>query len=543
MITDRDNPGEITDKDNLSEVFSNFQNLPFLFIGSGVSRRYMGTPGWEQLLEQYAEKVHPDNPLALKLFEEQVETGNWPKVTSAIEKAYNSQWLSENKYAGERDRYAQQVKDGASPFKLSLAEYFSKAEPLNEDKHLIDELSILKNVAKRSVAGVITTNYDLLTEQIFEAYETYIGQEQILFSETQGIAEVYKIHGCCKDPKSIVINDKDYEGFNDKNAYLAAKLLTVFVEHPIIFMGYSISDPNVQAILKAIAGCIGKERLEVLKHRLVFIEYSFESLEKAEVSTHSIDFGESNTLEMLRVLISDYKPLYAALLSQKYEYNPKLLRQLKRDIYQLISTNEPVDRFRIADIEDDAEIGQYEVLAGVGVLGGGDAGHNTPEAAELFKDILFDGGGFHIESLVEKALKPLLKGHSKSLPIYKYIAEYRKDVGKEPPCYKEYTVNSLDDFFSKTIQEKRGKNPINSIAELNRKSDTPEKKLELWPLLSNLEDSKDELRDFLKSYLNANPTVLELKEAPSKTNLRRLIKIYDWLEYEKDALNTSRESG
>jgi hypothetical protein len=33
---------------------------------------------------------------------------------------------------------------------------------------------------------------------------------------------------------------------------LAAKILIIFLEHPVIFLGYSISDKNIENVLKAI---------------------------------------------------------------------------------------------------------------------------------------------------------------------------------------------------------------------------------------------------------------------------------------------------
>ncbi len=56
-----------------------------------------------------------------------------------------------------------------------------------------------------------------------------------------------------------MLTDDDYRDFNERNTYLASKLITIFVEHPIIFIGYSLTDPNVSGMLKAIAACIGEE--------------------------------------------------------------------------------------------------------------------------------------------------------------------------------------------------------------------------------------------------------------------------------------------
>ncbi|WP_370686163.1 SIR2 family protein, partial [Vibrio parahaemolyticus] len=55
------------------------------------------------------------------------------------------------------------------------------------------EVELLANL---NVDGVITTNWDMFIEQLFPEYTTYVGQEELLFSNPQEIGEIYKIHGC-----------------------------------------------------------------------------------------------------------------------------------------------------------------------------------------------------------------------------------------------------------------------------------------------------------------------------------------------------------
>lgn len=520
----------------LGAFFSKFSQLPFLFIGSGFSRRYLGLPNWEGLLRVFAERVYPDNPLAFEVFAPPAENLGLPEVASRLEKEYNQHWLKEAQFASERRELQDRIKRGVSPFKLAVSRYVASAKKQKE-KHLLDELACLVNVGKRSVAGVITTNYDQLVESVFNGYDVFVGQEQLLFSETQGVAEVYKIHGCCTQPESLVINAKDYEAFNERNAYLAAKMLTLFVEHPIIFIGYSINDPNVKGIIKAIAGCLSQTNLERLKNRFVFIEYSDKPLEEPIIRDHTLTFDTSGqTLEMIRIQLHDYLPLYSELLSRKYEYNPKLLRQLKRDIYQLITTNKPVDHFKLIDIEDDKSLDNVSVLAGVGVLGGNGGGHNIPEAESLFYDIVLDNGNFDLKSLVEGALSHLLKHHSNSLPINKYISAYVSEFTCDPPeSIVQHAPQSLDAFLNQSLRARRAKKTFRSFDDLKKNDPRDEKIIEQIPLLEERALLPTEIGGYLKDYLERNPDALT-ESAPQtlKTNLKRVIKIYDWLKYGKE---------
>ncbi|HDD6904891.1 TPA: SIR2 family protein, partial [Staphylococcus aureus] len=97
--------------------------------------------------------------------------------------------------------------------------------------------------------SIITTNYDNLLEEIFPDYEVINGQQIIKEKKATDIGHILKIHGSIDNPSSLVISKKDYEEFNSKQIYLIAKLFTYFVEHPIIFIGYSLNDSNIKSIL------------------------------------------------------------------------------------------------------------------------------------------------------------------------------------------------------------------------------------------------------------------------------------------------------
>ena len=149
-------------------------------------------------------------------------------------------------------------KDGCSPFKAETAQFIKSNSVLKETFR--DEVKLFGHISKKSVAGIITTNYDMFFEKYLSGYKVFIGQNELLFSQLQGVAEVYKIHGSVLNPQSIVINENDYKEFKEHKEYLAAKLLTIFMEYPIVFIGYSLSDSNIIDILSSIVKCMDNDK-------------------------------------------------------------------------------------------------------------------------------------------------------------------------------------------------------------------------------------------------------------------------------------------
>ena len=93
---------------------------------------------------------------------------------------------------------------------------------------------------------------------------------------------------------------KSYIKFDEKRKYLAAKLMTNLLwDNPIIFMGYSISDSNIQKIIKSITDCLDEEQVKVLEDRFIFVEYK-ERMIGAAVTPYTIMI-EGRALSMKRI--------------------------------------------------------------------------------------------------------------------------------------------------------------------------------------------------------------------------------------------------
>jgi len=208
-------------------------HLPMLFIGSGMSIRYLGLENWKGLLRKFARMV-TDNEYAYELYEQLAKgldhkDGLLPKVAELIERDFNLLWFKDEQFKESREQSADEISRSISPFKIEIARYMRD----KSREHIAEyaaEIELFKKLEMRSIGGVLTTNYDSFIEDLFPSYTKYIGQEELLFSTLHGISEIYKIHGCCSKPESIIINEADYADFSEKNAYLAAKILTIFLE-------------------------------------------------------------------------------------------------------------------------------------------------------------------------------------------------------------------------------------------------------------------------------------------------------------------------
>ena len=515
--------------EKLESIFKNFNKPPVLFIGAGLSRRYLGLGNWEMLLREMA-ALTKDNELAFEQYKRKAvnsgyKVGEFQKIAELIENDLSDLWFEADKFKDSRDKYKNLAKQGISPLKIEIAKYIEESS-LNINPDYSEEIDLLRKLGKKSIASIITTNYDTFLEETFKNYKSFVGQEELILSNLQGVGEIYKIHGSITSPDSIIINEKDYIEFEEKNSYLAAKILTIFLEHPIIFLGYSIGDEDIKNILKSIVKCLSKEKLDKLKKRLVFVEWN-NTDEEDKISDYSISFEDGKTLYMTRLYIKDFSLLYSTLLKNKYGYNTTVLRRLKEEIYELVASNEPTSKMKVVNIEDDDNLDQVEFVMGVGVISDfGKKGYSGIKVKELFEDVLFDDKDFNNDMIVAESLPILIKQNKGSVPIYKYISQCGCKIHD---VVRNEIKDKFEDLLSRTIRNNRSKHDysqktLNEIIDENEDS----KVLSIVPLLNEENIDIKSLGEFLKNYYTNNPDVFT---SSTKSDFRRLVKIYDWLKY------------
>lgn len=414
--------------DELKTILQEHPAAPFLFVGSGFSRRYLGLGDWAGLLQHFCAPIREFGYYSSKA------NGSMPEAASYMAQDFNEWWWTAEATADSREQFAGIVKGNADALKVEIAKYLRQYSL--EKARKLEFGGEIASLTKVTVDGVITTNWDFFLEEIFPDYKVFVGQEELLFANPQSIGEIYKIHGSASDPRSLILTAEDYAQFNDRNPYLAAKLVTIFVEHPILFFGYSITDPHIRSLISSIAKCLPQGKIDAFQKNLIFIERT-KGDEKPAIEKTTIQSGDFS-VTMTVAKFSDFNEVYAALSEPKRKMPARVLRFFKEQLYELIHTPASEEkRIAVVDYEEIASAKEVEFVVGVGVaqrqqnLGEKVEQHVQNVLAkkgyagvlpdEVFIDCLQETSKFDAGDLLGSAYPGYARSNRTFIPVFRYL--------------------------------------------------------------------------------------------------------------------------
>lgn len=505
----------------LEEHLKKFHSAPFLFVGSGFSRRYLNTENWEYLLRRFSELIRPGRFPYYK----STAQGKLEVAAGLMAKDFHQKWWDDEQFEESRDEFGERATDISSPLKIEISKYLrAKTYSYGEDPQNDREIEALKNVV---IDGIITTNWDTLLEQIFpDQFQKFVGQRELLFSTTQEIGEIYKIHGCCTDPDSLVLTDVDYGDFHKNNPYLAAKLLTIFIEHPIIFIGYSMSDDNIQSILTSITSCLSRDHLDKLQDRLIFLQRKGEGEEDTFHAGPLTINGSSIIVTTIKT--NDYSLVYNALGKYKRQFSAKQLRQIKSQLYEIVKTSDPQNKIYVADVEGNLESPDVQFVIGVGVANKlGEIGYEPIPIKLLYEEVVTGAQTFSYEKITQSL--PTIFRVDRFIPLFKFVAYSGIAYNDLDERVKRRLNISADDFITMTNRRKIDtiRSRCNNIEDLIELYEDIDKVIEYIPLLAQERINQETLKEFILENLE----ILDYKSGLTYSNFRKLIRFYDWLVY------------
>ena len=312
-----------------------YECQPILFVGSGLSQRYFGAPSWLELLKEIFSRL-PDGAKRFEYFTQKFDSDPIAIGDTLADLVFEWAWTDGHNQFEEAMFRAGVSKDLF--LKRMVASFIASAtKPADAvDEKLQPEIASLSEIKPHAI---ITTNYDLFLEGVFDGYEAITGQT-ILRYNANSFGEIFHIHGDVSDPSSIVLTKGDYEEWAERKKYVSAKLLTYFAEHPVFIFGYGLGDPNVKAILRDIGELVADEN--GLIPNVYQIIWHPEEVGKSppDQAVFSVDGREFRTYA---IHTNELKWVFDALKSKSAltSINPKLLRALAARTMKLIRHDIP----------------------------------------------------------------------------------------------------------------------------------------------------------------------------------------------------------
>lgn len=432
-------------KEKFKTALCKSERPPFIFAGSGISINYCSIPTWINLLKGFVENNEGCFKYEFGYYSSQC-SGKPLEIASNLAKEFHEYWWKSKEYKDSRIQYGNIAHENTEmAFKIELSN-FVKTQILVKSE-LEDEIKL---ISESVISGILTTNWDSFLQNLFPEFNTIIGQKETIFSDQKSIGELYKIHGCISRPETLVVTMRDYESFIKNNHYLNAKLLTLFTEYPILFMGYSLSDPNIEAILKNLISCLDEELLhsDKLRDRLFFIEWQkIPCSPTIEVSTYVMN---QITIPLQKIKIHDFKDIWEVLGQLPRTLPIKIIRQLQNMVFEFVTTTVASKKILVNGLDDLESIEDLEVVVGFGNISKiQEKGIVGLKVNDLIEDVLFNNiSSDSYSEIAENLLHTLIKK-----TVYCPFFKYHKTIGNlgSDNTIKKYTNNNFTLERSKKI--------------------------------------------------------------------------------------------
>lgn len=449
---------------NALDKIVNSNRLPVLFIGSGISRRYLQNyPNWDELLQK-SFFMYNDDPFQYQKYIDRFTReglNNFEilaKMGSIIENGFNDAFYDRKlKLTFIKSKHPAWVKRGISPYKMYLSNLFKKL-PIRNIEYLNKEKECFKSL-KNKVSAVITTNYDQFIEkEIFNSDFTVFKHQYELFSaDSYNSAEIYKIHGCVTDANSIVITEKDYDNFTSSRKLIIAKMLTLFSESPIVFLGYSFTDENIRSIVADFLSCLTEDQLNNIDEHFVFISYK-QGERKLIETKNTIYTTNGKKIPVTDIQTDNFLKVYETLNKIVPGISPIRIRNTKRIVRRIVDENisssntesiivglDELDKFDLSSKPLAIAVGYRENILNK-------YGYGLVDVALIFEDIIYDNKHFSAEQMCTERYKSI--PYTQLLPVFKYIknADFKLIPGSHLEKYVE-KHNSIDAILGSSTKK------------------------------------------------------------------------------------------
>lgn len=522
----------------IEQFINRFQNHPILFIGTGISLRYLeNSYSWGNLLKTISENISGNTfhfqDLKNQAYSNETKSYDYAKIATILEKELDD--VAEYKLGTTKPDYINQINRvyydsmekevHASRMKIFISQLLAE---LKYKEDMDNEIDMLKKTRK-NIACIITTNYDKLIEDVFH-FNPLIGNE-ILLSNPYG--SVYKIHGSVDDHNSIVITSDDYKEFNTKYDLIRAQLISLFIHNPIVFLGYSISDENIKQILETIFSYVDytDELSEKIRSNFLLVEHKLGS-NNSEVIEHDININRT-IIRINKLITDDYCQLYEALSNIRLPISAIDVRKVRDIVGDIYKGGNPEDIPAVRITEDIEDLDNSDKVLAIGTER--TISYEFRTIREMILDYfnIVEENNFQILDTIDKQTI----NSNQFFPIFAF-SKINTSI-KKTNKLKDNQAQKMDQI-KRNIEGtcKTEFTEIDPILKLDL-SQSKQDRCIIWNVFEG-NISLDNLKDFIISY--SEKRKLSRINLLSSTAYKRFVCVYDYCKYgdnhkSKDTMN------
>jgi hypothetical protein len=321
----------------ITDVQKSHSAHPMLFVGAGLSIRYFNAPSWSGILGELISQLPNASERPLEYYSQKIEN-NEDIASALVPQFFDFAWGA-GKNSFPKEIFSKNFH--ASMFlKWKTCDLIDQkfSDNWGGGHAMAEEIDALKAIQPFSIA---TTNYDKMLEEIFPEHEPVVGQS-IISRQNSFVGEIFKIHGCVSNPQGIVITRDDYDEFIKKKKYLSAKLLTMFCENPVIFIGYGLGDRNVAYILSEICEALDLDG-NYMKNVFFVKRTDADFTDEEREMRHLVDLGGGKSVSLNLIEACEFKWVYEAFKPKRElaSVHPRLMRALVHRAYEVSRSSIP----------------------------------------------------------------------------------------------------------------------------------------------------------------------------------------------------------
>ncbi|QHK17804.1 hypothetical protein JS82_06670 [Methanomassiliicoccaceae archaeon DOK] len=454
------------------------RRVPVLFIGAGITRRYCNTVGWNELLEYIAAKSGIDrfqlNGMRKKIESDNPEYDVNPALATELRKTMidliSSGRIGLSDFPELSDDEWKNM-ETLDPFKVLVCNRVSHIE-LTDDPKLVTELNMFRKLS-RKIPAVITTNYDRFLEQeVFTDYSVLVFPDDYYFSDSDGYGDILKIHGTAERPDTIVITTEDYDGLKSDSKIVMSRITSLMCNNPIIFIGYSMSDSEINGIITDIVTSLRQTDLDRIRNHMVRVDVD-SNLTKTVWNPYLVEH-DGKRVEIMNMTVPSLDVLYNYLDKFSPTATPSEIKKYRSMIREIVLTADPQSRRLVFINEKEIERagpGELAVMfateTSLKSLMKGIIGYDI---SDVLMDVLYDRPGM-LESktaFLTWASDSRICTGNKYIPVFHYIMKFGISLDDLPENVSVFINTMIAHLDNKVEQMRVQCSTVTSLEDIDR---------------------------------------------------------------------------